>query len=42
MAGDGSDGYRRVDGRIAKEVQAELGILAIHLEQCTVDCLGPT
>lgn len=40
MAGDGGDGYRRVDGRLAEEVQAELGILAIHPEQCAVDRLG--
>ena len=40
MAGDGSDGYRGVDGCIAEEVQAELGILVIHLKQRAVDCLG--
>ena len=40
MAGDVSDGYRSVDGRLAEEVQAELGILVIHREQRAVDCLG--
>lgn len=40
MAGDVGDGYRSVDDRLAKEVQTELGILAIHLKQRVVDCLG--
>jgi hypothetical protein len=41
MARDGSDGCRGVDGGLAKEVQAELGILALPPEQRAVDCLGP-
>jgi hypothetical protein len=40
MAGDARDGYLGMDGRVSKKVQAELGILAIHLEQCAVDHLG--
>ena len=40
MAGYVGDGYRGLDGRLSKEVQAELGILAIPLKQCVVDYLG--
>jgi len=40
MAGDGSDSCRSVDGRIAKEIQTELGILAIHFKQYIVACMG--
>jgi hypothetical protein len=40
MAGDVGDGYRGLDGRLSKKVQAELGILAVPLEQCVVDYLG--
>ena len=40
MAGDGGDRHRRVDGWLSKEIQAELGLLAFSLEQCTMDYLG--
>lgn len=42
MAGDGGDRYRRMDGWLAKEIQAELGVLAFSLKQCAVDHLGRT
>ena len=40
MAGDGGDRYRRMDGWLSKEIQAELGLLAFSLKQCTMDYLG--
>ena len=40
MAGDVSDRGRGLDGGVAKEVQTELGILAVPLEQSTLDYLG--
>lgn len=40
MAGDVGDGYRGLDGCLSKEIQAELGILAVPLKQCVVDFLG--
>jgi hypothetical protein len=40
MAGDVGDGYRGLDDCLSKEVQAELGILAVPLKQCVVDYLG--
>jgi hypothetical protein len=40
MAGNGGDRSRGVAGRIPKEVQKELGILAVSLEQCFMDCVG--
>jgi hypothetical protein len=40
MAGNVGDGYRGLAGRLSKEVQKELGILAIPLKQCVVDYLG--
>ena len=36
------DGYRSLDGCLAKEVQTELGILVVPPKQCAVDCLGFT
>lgn len=41
MAGDVGDSCRSLDDRIAKEVQEELGILAVSRQQRTVDYLGP-
>ena len=40
MARDVSDGHRGVDGRFAKEVQTELGFLAVPFEQSPVGALG--
>lgn len=40
MAGDGGDSHRRLDGRFAEEVQAELGILAVPFEQRAMDRMG--
>src|SRR5687767_6227890 len=40
MAGDGHHCHRGVDDWIAKEVQAELGLLAVPLEQRSLDYLG--
>jgi hypothetical protein len=40
MAGDVGDGYSGLDGCLSKEVQTELGILAVPLKQCVVDYLG--
>lgn len=40
MAGDGSHGHRCVDGGLAEKVQAQLGILAIPVEQRAVDRVG--
>ena len=40
MAGDGHHGHRGVDDWIAKEVQAELGLLVVPFEQRPLDCLG--
>ena len=40
MAGDAGDGDRRVDGWFSEEVQAQLGILAVPVEQRAVDRLG--
>ena len=40
MAGDVGDGGRGLDGGVAKEVQTELGILAVPLEQFALDYLG--
>lgn len=40
MAGDARHGHRRVDGGLATEVQAQLGILALPSEQRSMDCLG--
>ena len=40
MANDVGDRCRGLDGGLAKEVQAELGILVIHLKQRAVDYLG--
>ena len=42
MAGDGGDRNRRMDGRLSKEIQAELGVLAFPREQCFMDYLGST
>lgn len=40
MAGNAGHGGGGVDGRLTKEVQAQLGLLAISIEQRAVDCLG--
>jgi hypothetical protein len=40
VAGDVGDGHRGLDGCLSKEVQAELGILAVPHKQCVVDYLG--
>ena len=40
MAGDGGDGDRRMDGWLSEKVQAQLGILAVPVEQRAVDRLG--
>lgn len=40
MAGDGHYCNRGLDDWIAKEVQAELGILVVPLEQRPLDCVG--
>ena len=40
MARDAGDGNRRVDGWFSEKVQAQLGILAVPVEQRTVDRLG--
>jgi hypothetical protein len=40
MAGDVGDGHRGLDGCLAEEIQAELGILAVPPKQCVVDYLG--
>ena len=40
MAGNVGDGCRSLDGSIAKEVQEELGVLAVSVEQCAMDYLG--
>src|SRR5215210_2930993 len=40
MAGDVSDGPRRVDGWLSEKVQAQLGILALPFKQCAVHCMG--
>lgn len=41
MASHGRDSSRGVVRSLAKEVQKELGVLAVPLQQCAVDCLGP-
>ena len=40
MAGDGSDRHCCMDGWVAEKVQAQLGILAVPLEQRAVDRVG--
>ena len=40
MARDAGDGHRRVDGWFSEKVQAQLGLLAVSLEQRAVDRLG--
>jgi hypothetical protein len=40
MAGNVGDSSCRLDGGLAKEVQKELGLLAVSLEQRTVGRLG--
>ena len=40
MASDAGNRYRSLDGRLAEEVQTELGILVVPPKQCAVDCLG--
>jgi hypothetical protein len=40
MARDGSDSRRGVVGSVSKKIQAELGILAISLQQSAMGCLG--
>ena len=40
MAGDGGHGHRRVDGRVTKKVQKELGFLVVPLKQRPLDSLG--
>ena len=40
MARDGHNCVRSLDGGVAKEVQKELGILAIYLQQHPLDYLG--
>ncbi len=40
MAGHGSDGYRGVDGGVAAKVETKLWLLAVSIEQPSVDHLG--
>jgi hypothetical protein len=40
MAGNVGDSGSGLDGRVAKEVQKELGLLAIPTEQRALDYLG--
>lgn len=40
MARDGGHGHRRMDGCLSEKVQAQLGVLAVPLEQRDVDRLG--
>ena len=40
MAGNAGHSGGGVDGRLTKKVQAQLGLLVIPTEQCTVDRLG--
>lgn len=40
MAGDGRNCHRGLDGGLTKEVQEELGLLAVSFEQYSVDCVG--
>ena len=40
MAGYGGHRGGCLDGRLPKEVQAQLGLLVISTEQCAVDRLG--
>ena len=40
MAGNAGHGGGGLDGRLTKEVQAQLGLLVISIEQCAVDRLG--
>lgn len=41
MAGDVGNSRRGLDGGLTKEAQAELGLLAISVEQPSVGFLGP-
>ena len=40
MAGDAGNGHRGLDDRLTKEVQTELGLLALSFEQSFMDRLG--
>jgi hypothetical protein len=40
MARDGCNRGRGVVCSVSKEIQTKLGILAVSLEQCVMDCLG--
>lgn len=40
MAGNAGHRGGGMDGRLPKEVQAQLGLLVISIEQCAVDRLG--
>ena len=40
MAGDARNSCRRLDGGFSKEIQTQLGILALPLEQRSMDYLG--
>ena len=40
MAGNAGHSGGGVDGRLTKEVQAQLGLLVISTEQCAVDRVG--
>jgi hypothetical protein len=40
MARDGGDGRRRLDGGFSEKVQAQLGVLALPVEQRALDRVG--
>ena len=40
MAGHGSHRYCRVDGWLAEKVQTQLGVLAVPIQQRTLDRVG--